>query len=1130
MIKKSFFVLTAAVAMLFASCEKYDHAISDIEDRLDKIESTSLTTIDQQIAAINASINDLKAMDTELGGYISALQTTAADLQSQIDATNTALAALESNLEGQITASEQKVLDELNTVKTALEGELTTINNTIAILQAKDAELGQKIADLQKYVDDEITAIEDWASATFSTLEQYEATQTAISEIRALITITQESITALEEKLSKKIADDIATSVAGVHADVAAKVKEITDAYTDAIATAKTEIEAAYTDAIKTAIAVSEISMKDWVYSVLAEGYYKKAEIDGKITALATQVTEGDEALQKEIDALETALAKAESDLTAAYTKAIKEAITNNNGKITAEITAAVKIAQDHLQAQIDTINTEIEKIKARLDIIEAYINTINQQIAAINGSIDDLKAMDTELGGYISALQTTADDLQSQIDATNAEIENVKKEIGNEIDAVDQSLLNKLNDLKTTLEGELATIKANIEALKAKDAELEGKISALETYVNNQLQTTEDWANATFATLAQYQEVQTTIAGIKSDITAINTAMADLETRINNKIATDIKAAIDALRAELGADYVAKIEAATNTITSAYTEAIATTKTKIEAAYTKAIADAIAASEASMKAWVNGEIQKVYAEIADVQADLATLAASVATDDELAAAVAAQQDELKQAKSNLTAAYEAAIKKAIEDNNGVINDAIAAAITTATNNLQSEINSIKSEIANIKERLDELEDKVDNLASRIQSIRFLPEYSDGKVELTSDNAPVTLTFLLSPNEAAQAIATAYESNESVVTAYLSLTQERTRAVGTPTQINVTEVTGTAEGVLTVVVNTENLPADYWANNENANLFIRISDGNNDVISEMIPTFYTVLCELPRGYEFSAAVHAQLADDTKAIKFIANSKVVTEHQVGTSPAYMQLNGTTLEIHTAAKEFIFNITCSDMFSTMYGNTKFANITTIDFNGCINTSKVTKLGWMFKGCSALNSLDLSSFNTANVTDMSYMFSKCKALKSLDLSRFNTDKVKYMGEMFFECQALNSLNLSSFNTANVTDMHSMFYMCQALNSLDLSSFNTAKVTTMSGMFRDCKALESLDIRNFDMGKVTNSNNMFLSVGMLYNSKTGNSTPIKVTGALKSVLESMNVSTGDYAEYDIIDIMPRC
>ena len=805
-------------------------------------------------------------------------------------------------------------------------------------------------------------------------------------------------------------------------------------------------------------------------------------------------------------------------------------------------------VAVAMLFASCEKYDHAISDIEDRLDKIEGTsLTTIDQQITAINSSIDDLKGVDAELKGYIESLQTTADDLQSQIDATNTEIENVKKEMGDEIDAVEQSLLNKLDNLKTTLEGELATIKANIEALKAKDTELEGKITTLETYVNNQLQTTEYWVNATFATLAQYQEVLATITGIKSDISAINTAMANLETRINNKIADDIKAAIDALRAELGDDYTAKIETATNAVTSAYTEAINTAKDEIEAAYTKAITDAIAASEASMKAWVNDEIQKVYTEIADVQTELTALAASVATDQELADAVAAQKTTLKQAKSDLTAAYEAAIKKAIEDNNGVINDAIAAAITTATNNLQSEINSIKSEITKIKERLDELEDKVDNLASRIQSIRFLPEYSDGKVELTSDNAPVTLTFLLSPNEAAQTIATAYESNESVVTAYLSLTQPRTRAVDEPTAINVTNVTGTADGVLTVEVNAENLPADYWATVENANLFIRISDGNSDIISEMIPTFYTVICELPSGNQFRTAVHAQLADDTKAIKFIANSKVVTEDQIGTSHAYMKLNGTTLEIHTAAKEFIFNQTCGDMFSRMYGNTKFANITTINFNGCINTSKVTYMGYMFYGCKALNSLDLSSFNTANVTDMkfmfnycqalnsldlssfntanvtdmSYMFSKCLALESLDLSRFNTDKVKYMGEMFFECQALNSLKLSSFNTANVTDMHSMFFDCKALESLDLSGFDTANVTDMSGMFRQCKALESLDIHNFNMEKVTSSNNMFLSVGEL--NKTGNKTPIMVTKALWKVLE--NVSTGEYAEYDIID-----
>ena len=834
-------------------------------------------------------------------------------------------------------------------------------------------------------------------------------------------------------------------------------------------------------------------------------------------------------------------------------------------------------VAVAMLFASCEKYDHAISDIEDRLDKIEGTsLTTIDQQITAINGSIDDLKGVDAELKGYIESLQTTADDLQSQIDATNAEIENVKKEMGDEIDAVEQSLLNKLDNLKTTLEGELATIKANIEALKAKDTELEGKITTLETYVNNQLQTTEYWVNATFATLAQYQEVLTTIAGIKSDISAINTAMADLETRINNKIATDIKAAIDALRAELGDDYTAKIETATNAVTSAYTEAINTAKDEIEAAYTKAITDAIAASEASMKAWVNDEIQKVYTEIVDVQTELTDLAASVATDQELADAVAAQKTTLKQAKSDLTAAYEAAIKKAIEDNNGVINDAIAAAITTATNNLQSEIKSIKSEITKIKERLDELEDKVDNLASRIQSIRFLPEYSDGKVELLYDNSPVTLTFILSPNEAAQAVAQAYASNQNVVTAYLSRTQPRTRAVDEPTAINVTDVTGTANGMLTVEVSTADLPADYWANTDEANLFIRISDGNNDVISEMIPTFYTVICELPKGATFNDAVSTVFPDAT-AIKFIAESQsgdpFPDVYGMPTTAKYIE-NGSTLEIHTAAKEFIFNKNCSDMFWN------FSNIVSIDFNDCVNTANVTdmsymftacsaltsldlssfntenvtNMGGMFWNCSALTSLDLSSFNTANVTDMTYIFGGCSALTSLDLSRFNTENVTNMGDMFYDCSALTSLDLSrfntekvtdmgdmfygcstltsldlsSFNTANVTNMGYMFYNCSALTSLDLSNFNTAKVTFMRNLFCYCGALTSLDIRNFNIDNVTNIDYPFYMLGEEYNKTTGNKTSIMVTSTLKTALTGKHVYAGNYAEYDIVDIMP--
>ena len=143
--------------------------------------------------------------------------------------------------------------------------------------------------------------------------------------------------------------------------------------------------------------------------------------------------------------------------------------------------------------------------------------------------------------------------------------------------------------------------------------------------------------------------------------------------------------------------------------------------------------------------------------------------------------------------------------------------------------------------------------------------------------------------------------------------------------------------------------------------------------------------------------------------------------------------------------------------------------------------LNTAKVTDMGNMFHGCSALTSLDLTNFNTAKVEFMDHMFEGCSALKSLDLTNFNTAKVTNMSFMFYGCSALTSLDLTNFNTANVTDMSYMFMGCSALTSLDLTNFNTAKVKFMDNMFNGCSALTSLDLTNFNTAKVVNMNNMF-------------------------------------------------
>ena len=89
-------VLTASVVS-FTSCADYDNTLNNIEDRLDRLEGTPLTSIQEQITKINNSLDTLQDLDDELDRYIESLKTVADDLQLHINAANDALAALESS-------------------------------------------------------------------------------------------------------------------------------------------------------------------------------------------------------------------------------------------------------------------------------------------------------------------------------------------------------------------------------------------------------------------------------------------------------------------------------------------------------------------------------------------------------------------------------------------------------------------------------------------------------------------------------------------------------------------------------------------------------------------------------------------------------------------------------------------------------------------------------------------------------------------------------------------------------------------------------------------------------------------------------------------------------------------------
>ena len=137
-------------------------------------------------------------------------------------------------------------------------------------------------------------------------------------------------------------------------------------------------------------------------------------------------------------------------------------------------------------------------------------------------------------------------------------------------------------------------------------------------------------------------------------------------------------------------------------------------------------------------------------------------------------------------------------------------------------------------------------------------------------------------------------------------------------------------------------------------------------------------------------------------------------------------------------------------------------------------------------------------LISYN--KLTDMSYMFRNCSSLKEINLSSFNTNKITDMSGMFCYCSSLKEINLSSFNTNKVTNMSGMFDHCSSLQKLDLSSFNTNKVTTMSWMFCHCSSLKELNLLSFNTNEEIDMSGMFDSINKTCNLKCKDNKIIKI------------------------------
>ena len=429
-------------------CANYAPDLDEIHEDLNGKDAW-VTSINQQIEKINASIPKLERTDKDMKDMIGSLEETAGDLRKAITENGKRISAVKSDLEKAveelrksdnankeeliraIEQAEKEVLVTLETMKSEMNVKLSDIGGAISDLKKKDADLEGKISDLKSYAGKELKGTEDWVKATFATLEQYNDIVEQIAGIDIEIAGLKTSMTDLEERLTKNFTESlnktvsdlesaVADEVAGLNDRISKEVADLTNAFTEALLKARNETEAAWEKNLKDSVNDLKSSLESWVNDKI-KAYWtieetkaaletQKKALEGQLLVQKTALEEMIKANSKDIEDLKAALAvtnkaiednakeieglksdldEVKAEVKEAYERAIRDAIASLRNELSADITAAINDADSKVQGEIDRMSSEIRKMeKSVSDKITQAQNAVNKVLYRIQSLV----------------------------------------------------------------------------------------------------------------------------------------------------------------------------------------------------------------------------------------------------------------------------------------------------------------------------------------------------------------------------------------------------------------------------------------------------------------------------------------------------------------------------------------------------------------------------------------------------------------------------------------------------------------------------------------------------------------------------------------------------------------------
>ena len=440
-------LMSVGLAAAFG-CANYAPDLDEIHEDLNGKDAW-VTSINQQIEKINASIPKLEQTDKDMKDMIGSLEETAGDLRKAITENGKRISAVKSDLEKAveelrksdnankeeliraIEQAEKEVLVTLETMKSEMNVKLSDIGGAISDQKKKDADLEGKISDLKSYAGKELKGTEDWVKATFATLEQYNDIVEQIAGIDIEIAGLKTSMTDLEVRLTKNFTESlnktvsdlesaVADEVAGLNDRISKEVADLTNAFTEALLKARNETEAAWEKNLKDSVNDLKSSLESWVNDKI-KAYWtieetkaaletQKKALEGQLLVQKTALEEMIKANSKDIEDLKAALAvtnkaiednakeieglksdldEVKAEVKEAYERAIRDAIASLRNELSADISAAINDADSKVQGEIDRMSSEIRKMEKSVnDKITQAQNAVNKVLYRIQSLV----------------------------------------------------------------------------------------------------------------------------------------------------------------------------------------------------------------------------------------------------------------------------------------------------------------------------------------------------------------------------------------------------------------------------------------------------------------------------------------------------------------------------------------------------------------------------------------------------------------------------------------------------------------------------------------------------------------------------------------------------------------------